>query len=143
METNSSKSELRAVVAQPAVTQSNSKEVVALPLRKTHWLAPTLLLLSLGLLGGGLAVWKASATQKSQAAAANQPEPMETVTVAIAREQQHRRTTTAIGTVVALRSITLRNELPGTVREEKLARDRSSKRANCSSRWMSRWRRPN
>ncbi|MGH7526642.1 MAG: efflux RND transporter periplasmic adaptor subunit, partial [Gemmatimonadales bacterium] len=48
-------------------------------------------------------------------AAANQPEPMESVTAAVAQERQHRRTTTSIGTVLALRSITLSNEVAGTV----------------------------
>jgi membrane fusion protein (multidrug efflux system) len=38
------------------------------------------------------------------------------VTAALAKDRDHRRTTTAIGTVVALRSITLSNELAGTVR---------------------------
>jgi membrane fusion protein (multidrug efflux system) len=39
------------------------------------------------------------------------------VTAAVAEERAHVRTTTSIGTVLAMRSITLRNELPGTVRE--------------------------
>jgi membrane fusion protein (multidrug efflux system) len=42
---------------------------------------------------------------------------MESVTVAVAKEREHRPTTTSIGTVLALRSITLRNELPGTIRQ--------------------------
>src|SRR4029077_3843390 len=54
------------------------------------------------------------------ASAADHPEPMEAVTVAIATEREHWRTTTAIGTVIALRSITLKNELPGTVRQVRL-----------------------
>jgi membrane fusion protein (multidrug efflux system) len=45
---------------------------------------------------------------------------MESVMVAVARELEHRPTTTSIGTVLALRSITLRNELPGTVRQVRL-----------------------
>jgi membrane fusion protein (multidrug efflux system) len=45
---------------------------------------------------------------------------MESVTVAAAEEREHRRTMTSIGTVLALRSITLRNELPGTVRQVRL-----------------------
>ncbi|MGH8480793.1 MAG: efflux RND transporter periplasmic adaptor subunit, partial [Gammaproteobacteria bacterium] len=53
--------------------------------------------------------------EEAGAASANQPEPMESVTVAVAKEREHRRTTTSMGTVLALRSITLRNELPGTV----------------------------
>jgi membrane fusion protein, multidrug efflux system len=42
---------------------------------------------------------------------------MESVTVAVAKAREHRGTATSIGTVVALRSISLRNELPGTVRQ--------------------------
>ncbi len=67
--------------------------------------------------GGSLAAWKYASIQESDAISANQPEPMESVTVAVAKEREHRRTTTSIGTVLALRSITLRNELPGTVRQ--------------------------
>ena len=59
-------------------------------------------------------------SKQGQAASANQPEPMESVTVAVAKEIEHRQTTTSIGTVLALRSITLRNELAGTVREVSL-----------------------
>src|SRR4029079_18992185 len=54
------------------------------------------------------------------AASAKQPEPMETVTVAVAKAIEHRQSTTSIGTVLALRSITLKNELAGTVREVRL-----------------------
>ena len=61
------------------------------------------------------------AIQKSNAAASQQPEQVEAITIAVAKEKQHRRTTTAIGTVVALRSVSLRNELAGTIREVKLA----------------------
>ncbi|HEU5260868.1 MAG TPA: efflux RND transporter periplasmic adaptor subunit [Gemmatimonadales bacterium] len=66
---------------------------------------------------GSLAAWKYTSIQEANAASANQPEPTEAVTVAVAREREHRRTTTSIGTVLALRSVTLRNELPGTVRQ--------------------------
>ncbi|HKY61178.1 MAG TPA: efflux RND transporter periplasmic adaptor subunit [Gemmatimonadota bacterium] len=69
---------------------------------------------------GLLTLWKIAATQAEQAAAANQPEPVEVVTAAMAKERQHRSTTTAIGTVVATRSVTLRNEVPGTVRTARL-----------------------
>jgi membrane fusion protein (multidrug efflux system) len=64
-----------------------------------------------------LTVWKYGALQAASAAAASQPEPMESVMVAEAKARQHTPGTTAIGTVIALRSITLRNELAGTVRE--------------------------
>src|SRR5216110_2849873 len=67
--------------------------------------------------GGALAAWKYASKQEARAASANQPEPIESVTVAVAKALEHRQTTTSIGTVIALRSITLRNELPGTVRQ--------------------------
>ncbi len=66
---------------------------------------------------GGLAAWKYASIQDAAAASAHQPEPVEAVTVAVAGEREHRATTTAIGTVLALRSVTLRNELPGTVQQ--------------------------
>jgi membrane fusion protein, multidrug efflux system len=66
--------------------------------------------------GGLLATWKHSALENADAAAANQPEPVEAVQAAVARQREYRPLTTAIGTVVATRSISVRNELPGTVR---------------------------
>ena len=62
-----------------------------------------------------LAGWKAASARAAAVAASHQPEPVEAVTTAIAEEQRHRATTTSIGTVLALRSITLRTELSGTV----------------------------
>ena len=66
-------------------------------------------------IGVGLAAWKVAGARAAAIAAYHQPEPVEAVTTAIAEEQQHRATTTSIGTVLALRSITLRTELSGTV----------------------------
>ncbi len=80
------------------------------------WIASTLLLGTILTTGAALAAWKVTALAKSEAAAANQPEPMEVITAAAATERDHRPTTTSIGTVLAMRSITLRNELAGTVR---------------------------
>jgi membrane fusion protein (multidrug efflux system) len=68
-----------------------------------------------------LAFWKQSAMAGSNAAAASMPEPMESVAAAVAQEREHHRTTTSIGTIVALRSVTLRNEVPGTVSQVHLA----------------------
>src|SRR5262249_6896809 len=72
------------------------------------------------LLGTGtvLAAWKHNSLAAQRSAV--QPEPIETVTAATATPRTHRETTTAIGTVLALESITLRNELPGTVRQVSL-----------------------
>jgi membrane fusion protein (multidrug efflux system) len=82
-----------------------------------HWVGSVVLPLTVVVVGVGLAAWKYDAIQEGQAASAKQPEPMEAVTVAVAKEIEHRQSTTSIGTVLALRSITLKNELAGTVRE--------------------------
>ena len=74
------------------------------------------LLVLVGLLALALTLWKIVDTNEAQAASAGQPEPMERVTGAVAVERDYTSTTTAIGTVLATRSITLRNEVPGTVR---------------------------
>lgn len=84
------------------------------------WIGSSLLLVMVVAVGVSLAVWKHASIQGTHAASANQPEPMESVMVAVAKEVEHRQTTTSIGTVLALRSITLRNELPGTVRQVRL-----------------------
>src|SRR5215468_10423732 len=65
-----------------------------------------------------LGAWKHNRLAAERSA--TQPEPVEAVTVATAAPREHRETTTAIGTVLALESITLRNELPGTVRHVSL-----------------------
>jgi len=88
--------------------------------RRHHWVGSVVLPFMVLAMGIGLAAWKYDAIQEGQTASAKQPEPMETVTVAVAKEIEHRQTTTSIGTVLALRSITLRNELAGTVREVRL-----------------------
>jgi RND family efflux transporter MFP subunit len=67
-----------------------------------------------------LAAWKQDTNREAAAAASNQPEPVEHVTLAAAEAQEHHATTTAIGTVLALRSITLRNEVAGTVERASL-----------------------
>ena len=88
--------------------------------KKTGWIAPIALLSLLALTGIGLALWKKNAVANSNAAATNQPEQVESIMVATAEKRPHRRSTTSIGTVVATRSISLRNELPGTVQQVKL-----------------------
>jgi len=75
------------------------------------------LLTGVGLIGAGLAVWKSNALEAAEAAAKVQPEMPEAVAVASAVERPHQRTTTVIGTVLALQSVTLRNEVAGTVRK--------------------------
>jgi membrane fusion protein (multidrug efflux system) len=85
-------------------------------MNRRSWIGSFLLLVAVVSVGVGLAAWKYTSIQAAVAASANQPEPMESVTVAFAKEIEHRHTATSIGTILALRSITLRNELPGTVR---------------------------
>src|SRR5947199_7900269 len=79
--------------------------------------ASTILLVTLLVTGGGLAAWKSASIRSANAAAAHQPEPIESSTAAVVGQRSYRPTTTSIGTVLALNSITLRNELPGTVRQ--------------------------
>src|SRR5262245_1395959 len=87
---------------------------------KGRWIGSSLLLITVLGIGAGLAHWKVASIEASDAGFASQPEPMESIAVAVARPLQHRMTTTSIGTVIALRSITLRNELAGTVRQVSL-----------------------
>jgi membrane fusion protein (multidrug efflux system) len=82
-----------------------------------RWIASALLLVTVLGSGAALAARKYATLQEAEAAAASQPEPMESVSVAVAEPREHRATVTSIGTVLATRSVTLRNELAGTVRE--------------------------
>lgn len=63
-----------------------------------------------------LSAWKYHAIRSAEAASANQAEPAETVTAAVATARPHQESASAIGTVLAPRSIALRNEVAGTVR---------------------------
>jgi membrane fusion protein (multidrug efflux system) len=89
-------------------------------LNSRGWIASAMLLATVVATGAGLAVWKYTDIAAENEAAANQPEPMEAVTAAPAAERAYRSTTTSIGTVLATRWITLRNELAGTVRRVQL-----------------------
>jgi membrane fusion protein (multidrug efflux system) len=80
--------------------------------RKSPWTGSALLIATIIGTGVILAAWKQSSIKEAEAAAARQPEPTEVVAAAVAAAREHRQTTTSIGTVLALRSIELRNELP-------------------------------
>jgi membrane fusion protein (multidrug efflux system) len=84
------------------------------------WIGSSLLLAIVLATGGALAVWKSSSIRAADEAAANQPEPTEMVTTAIPHEIDHRQTSTSIGTVLALRSIDLQNEVAGTASQVRL-----------------------
>ena len=83
----------------------------------TGWTGPASLLVALAVTSGSLAAWKTVSVKRANAAAAHQPEPIEAVNLAVAERREYQPTTTSVGTVLALNSITLRNELAGTVRE--------------------------
>ncbi|MBM0107777.1 efflux RND transporter periplasmic adaptor subunit [Steroidobacter sp. S1-65] len=85
-------------------------------MQSRQWIGSFLLVGAVIVSGVLLSAWKRSSIAESEAAAASQPEPAESIVTALVREHEHVRTTTSIGTVVATRSITVRNELPGTVR---------------------------
>ncbi|MFN0007861.1 MAG: efflux RND transporter periplasmic adaptor subunit [Planctomycetota bacterium] len=67
--------------------------------------------------GFGLSAWKQAATAAADRTLAAKPELEQVIETAISGTREQVPTTTAIGTVRALRSVSLRNELPGTVRE--------------------------
>lgn len=84
-------------------------------MQRKQWLGSVLLVAVVIATGLGLAGWKRWSLHA--AASAVQPELPEVIATTTARARDYRPTTTAIGTVLALRSIELRNELPGTVRK--------------------------
>lgn len=94
-----------------------------LPPRRSRLLRGLVSSLLIGVvLGAGalLAAWKQGVNLEAQAAAQNQPEPVERVTIATAEPREHQKTTSAIGTVLAARSISLKNEVAGTVQRVSL-----------------------
>ena len=88
--------------------------------RSPAWVGAAVLLAAVIGGGGALAAWKGSALERSAHASDGMPEPSEAVTMAVAEPREHQPTTSAVGTVLALRSVTLRNELAGTVRQVRL-----------------------
>lgn len=97
--------------------EKNIEAPAGAPRGGRRWIASFLLLVTLAATGGVLAAWKNGTIKEADAAAANQPEPAEVVTTAVATPREHRQAVTAIGTVLATRSVTLRNEVAGTVRD--------------------------
>ena len=66
---------------------------------KAGYLGSFVLVVAVLAAGAALAAWKRAEVRAEQEAASAQPEPMESVTTAVAQEREHVRTTTAIGTV--------------------------------------------
>jgi membrane fusion protein, multidrug efflux system len=79
------------------------------------WIASGTLLVSLLAVGASLASWKVSSMSPPDGASPP-AEPAEAVSATVAQAREHRERSSAIGTVLALRSVTLRNELAGTVK---------------------------
>jgi membrane fusion protein (multidrug efflux system) len=84
-------------------------------MKASSWIVSLTLIAALIAGGVGLAAWKRADIKKSMAAAAAMPEPAESIVTAPAGDADYRDSTVAVGTVLALRSITLRNEVSGTV----------------------------
>lgn len=80
-----------------------------------RWVASLLLILAVLGTGAFLYLWKSHSEAAAAQAAASQPPPMWAVEAAEVHTLPFASSTTSIGTVRALQSITLRNELPGTV----------------------------
>ncbi len=76
-----------------------------------------LVALAISGIAGGLSYYKANEFKAAQAAASMMPEPSEAVAAVRARSGEVATTTRAIGTIVALRQLEIRNELPGVVAE--------------------------
>lgn len=84
------------------------------------WLMASGLIAGVAGVAYGLGSWKVDSWKKAAAEAALMPEPMEAVRVIVAEEREYGRSTTTTGTVRALQSITLSNELEGTVHQSSL-----------------------
>jgi membrane fusion protein (multidrug efflux system) len=88
--------------------------------RRTHgrqlaaWLV---VIMGIGGIAGGLGLYKYRQIEAGIAAAASFPEPVEAVDTVAARQGEWSATTRAIGTVVALRQVEMRNEIAGVVSE--------------------------
>lgn len=78
------------------------------------WLA---VVLAIAGISGGLGLYKFSELNAAKTAAEASPEPMEAVAAVRAREGEWSASARAIGTVVALRQLEIRNEIAGTITE--------------------------
>jgi membrane fusion protein (multidrug efflux system) len=82
-----------------------------------QFLAWILVIGSMAAVAGGLALVKYHQIQAGIAAGAAYPEPAEAVATTTARKGEWSQTTRAIGTVVALQQVEIRNEIAGVVSE--------------------------
>ena len=82
-----------------------------------HIFAWLVVVVAIAGISGGLGLYKHNEFRAAQAAAQASPEPMEAVSIVRARQGEWSASTRAIGTVVALRQLEIRNEIAGTVAE--------------------------
>lgn len=82
-----------------------------------HAFAWFLVLLAIAGIGGGLGFYKYNEIQRAIASSQAMPEPSESVVTVRAARGAWTATTRAIGTVVALRHVEIRNEIAGTIAE--------------------------
>jgi membrane fusion protein (multidrug efflux system) len=82
-----------------------------------HLAAWLIVVIAIAGIAGGLGLHKQREIQAGMAAAAAFPEPVEAVASVAARDGTWSATTRAIGTVVALRQVEIRNEIAGVVSE--------------------------
>lgn len=82
-----------------------------------HFLAWLAVIGVIAAIAGGLGFYKIQEFKAAEAAAQATPEPIEAVAVARARQGEWSATTRAIGTVVAVKQLEIRNELAGTIAE--------------------------
>jgi membrane fusion protein (multidrug efflux system) len=82
-----------------------------------HVMAWMAVILAIAGIAGGLGFYKYSEIQAGIAAGAMTPEPVEAVLSARARDGEWSATTRAIGSVVALRQVEIKNEIAGVIAE--------------------------
>jgi membrane fusion protein (multidrug efflux system) len=102
---------------QPVPPNEPSRPAPEAAARRPGRLGTPVLLVALAAAALGLTAWKRADLHAQEAADQVQYEPTESVTFGVATPREHVDTTTSIGTVRALRSVVLQNELSGTVRE--------------------------
>src|SRR5690606_27159311 len=84
-------------------------------MRKQVWTGSAVLLSTVAVTAAALAGWKQTSLAEAEAAFASQPLPLEAVAAVRAASRQYQPHSAAIGTVLALRSVTLSNEVAGAV----------------------------